>query len=597
MKKNMNRLNLYKKKGKTSPLGASIEKRGINFAFFYREICERVYLLLYKKGEEEPCETVEMMEEGLYSGIYSIYIEGLDPKEYEYNFLVHKKILQDPYAKCILGREHFGVERTSNHQVRCGFDTSPPYLWEEDHPLYLPFEQVISYNLNVRSFTMHRNSKVKNKGTFKGLIEKIPYFKELGINQIELMPAYEFEEVEFEKNNHHMVEAVKTPLDRPYAMIQEESDRRSYKVNAWGYTEGNYFVPKAAYAATKNPSKEFKDMVKAFHKNGIEVIMEFYFPKGIDPYLIAQCLRFWIQDYHMDGFHLNGIKEYHRILAQDPYLKNVKLMGDFFLMEERSIQDLYHPYRNLAEYNDGFKNDIRQFLKGDAGVTLSFLNRMKKNPIHQTVMNYITSHDGFTLMDLVSYNEKHNEENGEHNLDGTDHNYSWNCGIEGKTSNKKVNALRRRQIKNAFVMVLLSQGTPLILGGDELGNSQEGNNNGYCQDNKIGWVNWQVPKKDQWILPFVKELIQFRKGHFIFLNKKEYTNIDTLTCGYPEISYHTDKAWFGGLDENNHFVGVMYCGDYGVDEQGCADDFIYIAYNMHWEDHSFALPKLPNKMA
>lgn len=570
-------IDLVVKKGNYQRLGVTKEEDGINFAVAVAGSHE-VKLVLYKKGSPHIAQEIPFPKEHLIGDILAIKVCGLRWSEYEYNYWSDGQIFQDPYAQLIVGREHFGeaVSLEDGDTIRCGF-AFETYDWMEDTNPQIPYQEIISYQLHVRGFTRHNGSKVRHKGTFLGLQEKIPYLRELGINQVKLMPAYEFDEI---KKLH-------AQMSMSYEMRQEEMPR----VNYWGYEAGNYFAPKKSYGASKDVIREFKDLVRTMHANGMEVIMEFYFPNQINPRLIMDCLTFWVTNYHIDGFHILADQVLCNMLAKDPLLSRTKIMAVYFPTEEFYSEPPFPEYENLAECNDGFLIDIRRFLKGDEDQLNQFTYRIRRNPAGRGIINYITNHDGFTLMDLVSYDEKHNEANGEQNRDGSSYNYSWNCGVEGKSRKKKILDLRMKQIKNAFLLLLLSQGTPMLLAGDEIGNSQEGNNNPYCQDNEISWVDWNLNKKNQEILQFVKDVIAFRKRHKILHMPYELRVMDTVSCGYPDVSYHGSRAWYGAFEHTNRQVGVMYCGFYAGE-----DIFLYTAYNMHWVEHEFALPHLPENL-
>ena len=401
----------------------------------------------------------------------------------------------------------------------------------------------------------------------------IPYWKEMGINAIELMTAYEFQECTRKETAGSM------------AVRSKKDDR----INYWGYAQGFYFAPKASYSATREPDREFRDMVHALHQAGIECIMEMYFPENTPSLQVVRSLWMWKLFYHVDGFHVRGVQGICNLMATDPLFADTKLLNIYFPVEEIYGKKNLPKKRMVAECNDGFMIDVRRFLKGDEESLKAFAERMRRNPKGSGLINYIASHDGFTLCDLVSYEERHNEDNGEQNRDGRVQNYSWNCGEEGKSRKKKILELRNRQMKNAWCMLLLSAGTPMILAGDEFCNSQLGNNNPYCLDNEISWLDWKGYKSgNSEMFRFVKDLIAFRKKHKILHMGQELSMTDSLSCGFPGISYHSSSAWYGELDGQNRKIGVMYCGKY-ADE----DELIYIAYNMHWMEHTFALPALP----
>lgn len=552
-------------------MGAVPVKDGIVFSM-ERKNNEEASLLLYKKGSKEVIQEIPFPATNTIGDIVCVKAEKIASARYEYNFCIDGKVTLDPYAKVLIGTGKFGEEHPEGHEVRCAM-IAGNYDWEDDRKPQIAYEDAVMYSFHVRGFTKQRYSGVRHKGTFLGITEKAEYFKELGINQIKLMPAYEFTEME----------SVKT-----HARYRKEEELPK-RLNYWGYTKAFHFAPKRAYAATKDPVREFKDMVKTMHRLGIEVLMEFYFQEGCSPRYITECLQYWVQEYHVDGFHVRGVQGICNLMATDPLFADTKLLNIYFPVEEIYGKKNLPKKRMVAECNDGFMIDVRRFLKGDEESLKAFAERMRRNPKGSGLINYIASHDGFTLCDLVSYEERHNEDNGEQNRDGRVQNYSWNCGEEGKSRKKKILELRNRQMKNAWCMLLLSAGTPMILAGDEFCNSQLGNNNPYCLDNEISWLDWKGYKAgNSEMFRFVKDLIAFRKKHKILHMGQELSMTDSLYCGFPGISYHSSSAWYGELDGQNRKIGVMYCGKY-ADE----DELIYIAYNMHWMEHTFALPALP----
>lgn len=553
-------------------MGAVPVKDGIVFSM-ERKNNEEASLLLYKKGSKEVIQEIPFPATNTIGDIVCVKAEKIASARYEYNFCIDGKVTLDPYAKVLIGTGKFGEEHPEGYEVRCAM-IAGNYDWEDDRKPQIAYEDAVMYSFHVRGFTKQRYSGVRHKGTFLGITEKAEYFKELGINQIKLMPAYEFTEME----------SVKT-----HARYRKEEELPK-RLNYWGYTKAFHFAPKRAYAATKDPVREFKDMVKTMHRLGIEVLMEFYFPEGCSPRYITECLQYWVQEYHVDGFHVRGVQGICNLMATDPLFADTKLLNIYFPVEEIYGKKNLPKKRMVAECNDGFMIDVRRFLKGDEESLKAFAERMRRNPKGSGLINYIASHDGFTLCDLVSYEERHNEDNGEQNRDGRVQNYSWNCGEEGKSRKKKILELRNRQMKNAWCMLLLSAGTPMILAGDEFCNSQLGNNNPYCLDNEISWLDWKGYKSgNSEMFRFVKDLIAFRKKHKILHMGQELSMTDSLSCGFPGISYHSSSAWYGELDGQNRKIGVMYCGKY-ADE----DELIYIAYNMHWMEHTFALPALPS---
>ncbi len=534
-------------------------------------------LLLYRKGRKEPEAVIPMEGSGQYGDLRSLLVKGLPADRYEYNYEIDGQVVTDPYACRIAGRESFGKPVKEELKGRI---CSGTFEWEGDRPLRLPYEEVVAYAAHVRGFTKHSTSRVKAKGTFAGIKEKIPYLKELGINQLELMPVYEFSEL--------------SSMDDPKLKKYAPMDGGEPRINYWGYSpKAFYFAPKASYAASDNPVQELKELIRELHRSGIEIVLEFYFPKGTKASLVLSCIRYWVVEYHIDGVHINRDGAPVEALAQDPLLSHTKIFSESFALDEIYEEKTVPAFRNLAEYNDGFMLDARRFLKGDEGQLTSFTWRARRSPARHGVINYMANHNGFTLTDLVSYDEKHNEANGEANRDGSDVNYSWNCGEEGPSRKKRLLKLRGRQLRNAFAILLLSQGTPLIYAGDERGNSQSGNNNAWCQDNEISWIPWKTGKAETSLFKYVKGLIAFRKAHPVFRQSRELQMTDYLSCGYPDVSYHGKQAWFGDFENYSRSVGILYAGDYvGAEAEDEKDDFFYVAYNMHWMPHEFALPAL-----
>lgn len=522
---------MRKTEGQPLPLGVTVSGERINFSTVVPggKTCR---LLIYPAGEKTPCKIFDMQES--LGDVRYIALEDIDSRQYEYNYEIDGEVTPDDYGKAFAGRSVWGKERdVSEHEVR-GVLFQEEYDWEGDRRPFLSKDQVIAYSLHVRGFTKDTYSKVSAKGTFEGIVEKLPYLKDLGINQIQCMPIYEFEEC---------------------GRIR----------NYWGYGEAYYFAPKSAYAAGKSPVKALKDLVKACHKEGIEVVLEMPFAETVSALTVIECLRYYMIEYHVDGFVLNAYADTTKAAFSDPILKSAKILT----------------------HRTDFQNVMRRFLKGDEGMVEAVIYWLKHMGKEEGSFNYIASHSGFTLNDLVSYDGKHNESNGENNRDGTDYNFSWNCGAEGPSRKKSVCSLRKRQIRNALFLVFLAQGMPCILAGDEFGNSQNGNNNVYCQDNPVGWVNWRGFQSNKEQYEFVKRLIALRKKYKVFHPEHEMTGIDSVSCGVPDVSYHGESAWRTPSEVCSRQLGVYYSGA-ALKGEDC-----YVIYNMHWLSHTFALPSLP----
>ncbi len=543
-------------------------------------------VILYDK--EGNCYRFPFQKEGRRGNLYGLKIDGEGLNNYFYNYYLGDRIVTDPYAWEIQGLEAWGEKR--GRKTR-GFLGKRDFDWQGDEPLMIPLNESIFYGLNVRSFTMHKSSGVRNKGTFEGVAEKIPYFRELGITALELMPCYEYDEcMEEQKKPAILPLSAAEPLKENSCKEEAQEDQEGEKpirLNCWGFQEGFYFAPKAAYSAGRSPVTSFKRLVRKLHQNGIEVIMQFYFPPQIGQMYMLEVIKYWVMEYHIDGVRLNGFHIPLRLIAEDAVLKNTKIWCSYVPGEELPV--ILNPsFKNFVTDNGNFRYDMRRFLKGDEGLINQALYYQRRNPKEHGVVNYMADYDGFSLYDSVCYERKHNEANGEDNRDGAEVNETWNCGAEGESRKKGIDQLRQRQIKNALSFVLLSQGVPFLFGGDEFACSRFGNNNSYCQDNETGWVKWRKTGFAKEILAYTKFLIRLRKSNGILHMKEELLVMDSIGCGYPDISYHGIEAWRPDLSYLSRIVGVLLCGKYSP-EKG---ESFYIACNMHWESHELALPKL-----
>ena len=638
--------------GKPLPFGAAIVSGGVNFSVYSSQArsCE---LVLFKKHQAEPYAAIPFPDEFRIGNVFTMVVFNLDYEDIEYGFRMggpfnaqegHRfdktKILMDPYAKAIGGRDVWGAEPDWNniyqHRARVLMDD---FDWDNDHPLETPIEDLIIYEMHVRGFTKHPQSGVKHPGTFAGIREKIPYLKELGVNCIELMPIHEFDEFE----NSRVSKATGQRL-----------------MNYWGYSNVGFFAPKAGFAATGKfgmQADELKNLIKDLHKNGIEVILDVVFNhtaegnehgpyisyRGIDNKtyyiltpegyyynfsgcgntlncnnpivrnMILDCLRYWATDYHVDGFRFdlasilgrdqNGAPMHSppllETLAFDPILGKCKLIAEAWDAGGLYQVGSFPSWGRWAEWNGKYRDDMRKFLKGEPGLVGAAAQRLSGSPDlyerenrgTRASINFITAHDGFTLMDLVSYDGKHNEANGENNSDGGNDNDSWNCGWEGMSIDPAVKRLRVKQIKNAVTMLLVSQGTPMILSGDEMGKTQGGNNNAYCQDNEISWLDWRLLNDNAEIHEYFKKIIAFRKAHPALRSCHHFTGGNAKN-GYPPISWHGTKAWECDWSAESRTLAFMLNGE-GVKSGNVNDNFIYVPMNTHWETHGFSLPQLP----
>lgn len=630
--------------------GSTILPGGVNFSI-YSSGATSCELILFKNGAKEPFATIPFPPNYRLGNVFAMIVFDLDYENIEYGFRIdgkydiHKgdiydksKILLDPYAKMVSGRNEWGVlpDKDNIFQYRSKVAINDFEL-ETDPPITTAQNDLIIYEAHLRGFTQHKSSGVKHRGTYAGFIEKIPYLKELGVNAVEFLPIFEFDENEDVINN----------------TVRYDS-KGNRLLNYWGYNPISFFAPKASYAASGKYSMqiyELKNLIKELHKNDIRVILDVVFNhtaegdkrgpyisyKGIDNkayyilgpngeyynfsgcgntlncnnpivrQMILNCLRHWISEYHIDGFRFDLASILGRnqdgspmsnpplleLLAYDPLLNNTLLIAEAWDAGGLYQVGTFPSYGRWAEWNGHYRDDVRHFLRGDLGYAKAFTSRLTGsediyNPAyrgHYASINFVTCHDGFTLWDLFSYNEKHNEENGWNNTDGTNDNISWNCGEEGATSNVEILKLRRKMVRNAAAILLCSIGTPMILAGDEFCNSQFGNNNAYCQDNEISWLDWSLLEKNRSIFEFYKNLIAFRKQHPIFSRSCEGTPKD-----YPAVSLHGVEPWNFDYSYANRIVCVLLTGK----TRDGRDDFIYICVNSHWENHRLHLPALPD---
>src|SRR3989339_137078 len=609
------------RRGHVLPFGGTMVPNGVNFSI-YSSAATACTLVLFKKNEDIPYTEIEFPQEFRIGNVYSMIVFDLDYENLEYGYRMdgpfdpvegHRfdknKILSDPYAKAIGGRDTWlGDPKWDSPFPFRSKLVFEDFDWEEDKPLEIPTEDLIIYEMHVRSFTRHSSSGVKNKGTFAGTREKIQYFKELGVNCIELMPIYEFDEWEHSKKH---------------------PDTGELLINYWGYSTLNFFAPKAGYAATGKYGMqvdELKTLIKELHKNGIEVFLDVVFNhtaegdhrgpsisfKGIDNKtyymltpegyyynfsgtgntlncnhpvvrnMVLDCLRYWASEYHIDGFRFDLAAILGRAqdgsplnntpllesLAYDPILAKCKLIAEAWDAGGLYQVGSFPCYGRWAEWNGKYRDTIRKFLKGEEALVGELSQRVQGSPDMYLSrgatagINFITCHDGFTLYDLFAYDYKHNDANGENNNDGGNDNDSWNCGWEGETSDPGINYLRHKQIKNALTILMVSQGVPMILAGDEMGNTQYGNNNAYCHDSELSWLNWDLLKSNSDLFYFAKHVISLRHAHPVLRNKYHFQNRDYKGSGYPDISFHGVNAWNADWSDSSRVFAFMLDGNH-----------------------------------
>lgn len=493
------------------------------------------------------------MEDEGAADLFSIRFEGkgLDEvlKKYEYTFEADRRMVNDPYMKATAGRDQFGHK---GNRLRGRFYLDR-FDWNGENRIRIPYEDMILYQCHLRGYTKHASSGVANPGTYDGFCEKLEYIRGLGVNTILFLPLYDFNEI---------------------------MDTVEKKVNYWGYTaDACYFAPKASYASDGLTAvNEMKQMVKQIHQNGMNIFLDMHFVAR-SPEFMIRCLKYYVTEYHIDGFLVNPDVVSKQWIDADPVLRQCYFLGGSWQGAMR-----VGGQKKFAQFNDQFLNAARRYLKSDEGQVEAFFRCFKEDDGEMGIIHYITQKNGFTLRDMVSYDVKHNEMNGEKNTDGTEFNYSWNCGQEGTSRKKTVNNMRTRQMKNALCMLFLGLATPMLLAGDEAGRTQKGNNNAYCQDNALTWMDWRLLEKNREIYDFTRMLIQFRKDRRLYHRKEVLGGMDTRGVGAPGVSGHGVEPWEADFSYYSREIGVLFYGAYYGGRS------LYIAFNFHWDAHEFYLP-------
>lgn len=625
--------------------GACVASNGVSFTINSHG-ATRCTLLLFKPQAPKPYARIPFPDSYRIGDTYSMLVYDIKPDEFEYAFSFdgpyepakgllfnEENVLLDPYSRAVTGQRKWGEKPEGGKDfeyrarvVKSSFD------WGNIKQLEQPFEDLVIYETHVRGYTKDKSSGVSAPGTFAGLKDKIPYLKDLGINAVELMPIFEFDEME----SARVVDGVQL-------------------YNYWGYNTVSFFAPNTSYAFNEehnHEGDELKSLIKALKENGIEVILDVVFNhtaegnemgpcfsfKGIDNNVyymltpdahyynfsgcgnvmncnhpvvrnfIIDCLRHWAVEYRVDGFRFdlasilgrdqNGAPMANppilESLAFDPVLGKMKLIAEAWDAGGLYQVGSFPSWNRWAEWNGRYRDDMRSFLKGDDGMAGNAITRITgsrdlyspESRGHKASVNFLTCHDGFTLYDLYSYNEKHNEKNGWNNTDGDNNGHSWNCGAEGETDDPNVNGLRRRLIKNAFAALLCSRGPAMFFAGDEFCNTQFGNNNAYCQDNIISWLDWSRLEEFKEIHDFVRHMIQFRKEHPILRKMTKPSS-----CQFPEISVHNGTPFNASTDYKTKLIGIMYAGR---NEEDTEDDIVFYCMNAYWEPLVMQLPVLPN---
>ena len=466
----------------------------------------------------------------------------------EYTFEADKQRVNDPFMLATAGRDRFGQNTRLRGRFYFGhFD------WTGERRTSIAFEDMILYQCHLRGYTKHSSSGVAHPGTYRGFTEKISYIRELGVNTIVFLPIYDF---------------------------NERVDGPDKKINYWGYTgDACYFAPKASYAASGECAvTECKQMIKKLHQNGMNILLDMHFA-GQSPDFILRCLKYYAVEYHIDGFLVNTDVISKTWIDEDPVLRQCKFLGGCW--ENAGI---VNGQKRFGTFHDAFLTVSRRFLKSDEGQVSDFFHLFTKDEKNLGTIHYITQNNGFTLRDMVSYDVKHNEANGERNMDGTEFNYSWNCGQEGNSRRRAVNAMRLQQTKNALSMLLLGLATPMLLAGDEFWQTQRGNNNAYCQDNAITWLDWKLLDKNKEVFEYTKLLIEFRKKCSLYQRKEALNGMDTRGVGAPGVSGHGIEPWEANFSYYSREIGILFYGTYYDGKS------LYMVFNFHWDAHEFYLP-------
>lgn len=532
---------------------------------------------------------IKVPNEYCLGSLRSVAVCDIKAEDYLYYYEINgvKKI--DPYASAISGREVWNdqTRADNNYDIKCAYRFDD-YNWKNDKAPEISKDKLLIYKLHVRGFSKKTGGK-KTAGTFVGVKNKLNHIKDLGFTAIELMPVYEFEEIDIppvvELPNYVKWDKSKTDIIEPI-----EPEKIIPKVNYWGYEVGNYFAVKSSYGTQPNKAGvEFKELVDKMHELGIECIMEIFFSNNANHHLVLDALRFWVREYHVDGFHLLGENLPITAIVQDVMLSRTKI---FYHEFDNSIVPENKKYKTLFVYKEEYLYPARKILNHMNGEMREFLNQQKKQGSELGFVNYVASNNGFSLADLFMYNDRHNEANGENNTDGNPWNFSNNYGIEGPTRKKYIKNIRDLKWRNAIMMLFLAQGVPMIWAGDEMGNTQMGNNNAYCQDNEIGWTDWKSDKTRKAQLEFIKNIIRFRQENPIISKENPFAFSDYRSYGFPDLSYHGENAWISEYELDRMSVGLLYCGDYAENEN---DNHIYVGYNFYSARGTLALPNIGKK--
>ena len=545
------------------------------FTFSVKPSSQKISVLLFDKSTKKQISLIELTDEFAVGSVYSVKVSGINPDEICYLLKEDNRAYVDTYATAVVGRDTWGdANNRHKHQFKVYSGISKIEKDWKDTKVDIKPSDMVFYKLHMRGFTAGFGMAESKIGTYKGFVSKLPYLKKLGVTSIEFMPLYDFEELFLE---------VKTTISPKGKMV--ESLEYTGKNNYWGFGVANYFAPKASYFGGADSAAEgLRALVSTIHHNGMEIVMECAFgPEATDD-IYLDVLKYYVKYFHIDGFHIVGCNAPIERIAKEPYLSNTKLFYEY-IPEEILCSESGR--KHLFIYNDSFMNVTRQIQNHMNGSMVQFANHMRRQNGAYGFVNYMANVNGFSLWDSYSYGEKHNFDNGEDNRDGTNNNYSFNYGVEGKTTNKVINGNRFREMRNAFTALFLSQSVPLIVAADEVAATHEGNNNPYCQDNKIGYTVFAKNKSKNNLQRFVTELIEFRKNHKCLRVETPFFMNDYKHLGLPDMSFHGSEPWMMTIGEEQKALGVLYNGAYAGEKEE-----VFVCYNFHYDSVNMALPLL-----
>lgn len=516
----------------------------------------------------------------IFGRVVSIAIQGIDWEHTVYLLDLDDEVVVDPYARLIYGREKW---RDESRQENCyqvyGGPIYKEYSWKDKgSQLKVPEEKDIMLRLHLRGLTMGTGLGEDKRGNYKGLMSRLKSMADYGITLLEIQPLYDFEELRY-----------LTVSNLPYKKENKPKAEAPYGVNYWGYGPADYFAPKSSFFGGEDQDLHMKEMVEAIHNHGMKLVMEFSFEGNQDSRFIIDCLRYWAKEYHVDGFRLLGMGLPMDAIRRDPFLSKARIYSDQLDYGLLSLED--ENYRHLYVENADFLYPLRKLQNHMDGSITEFANMMRRQNKAYGFVNYAASTLGFTLRDVYSYSEKHNEDNGEDNRDGMNYNFCHNYGVEGDSNSRNVINERMRHIRMALATVLMAQGIPMIQAGDTFGNTQKGNNNAYGQDNEIGWVTYSKKKNFRDLHAYIGKLIAFRKAHPILSSIQPKELSDYRHMGLPDLSYHDREPWTPWLTDDRKSIGILYCGEYSSSDN---KDDIYLCFNFYFEEVEFALPTLLN---